>query len=150
MCWGGRPEQKGHAFADDISKWIFFNENYCIMIQISLKSFFFRVSLTTIRHHWVRRWLGVKLATSHYLNQWWPSLLTHICVTQPKWIKQQHLNLMTHRYIAENSIRCWINIYSAQSHNPNQQYENLSQNPYCYSHALRKLYQSSMLLSFKT
>ena len=79
-----RPEQKGHAFADAISKLIFFNENYCIMIQIPLKSFFFRVSLTTIRHHWVRQWLGVKLATSHYLNQWWPSLLTHICVTQPK------------------------------------------------------------------
>ena len=22
------------------------------------------------------------------LNQWWPSLLTHICVTRPRWIKQ--------------------------------------------------------------
>ena len=23
---------------------------------------------------------------SHYLNQWWPSLMTHICVNQPQWV----------------------------------------------------------------
>ena len=26
-------------------------------------------------------------ATSHYLNQWWPSSLTHKCVTRPQWVK---------------------------------------------------------------
>ena len=32
--------------------------------------------------YWRRYWLGVPLATSHYLNQWWPSILTHthMCV----------------------------------------------------------------------
>ena len=25
------------------------------------------------------------LATSHYLNQWWPRLPTHICVIRPQW-----------------------------------------------------------------
>ena len=30
-------------------------------------------------------------ATSHYLNQWWPSSLTHICITRPQWVnKIQH------------------------------------------------------------
>ena len=27
--------------------------------------------------------------TSHYLNQWRPSLLTHICVTRPQWVKDR-------------------------------------------------------------
>ena len=26
-------------------------------------------------------------APSHYLNQWWLSLMTHICVTRPQWVK---------------------------------------------------------------
>ena len=25
-------------------------------------------------------------AISHYLNQWWPRLPTHICVTRPQWV----------------------------------------------------------------
>ena len=25
-------------------------------------------------------------ATSHYLNQWWPSLLMHICITRLQWV----------------------------------------------------------------
>ena len=25
---------------------------------------------------------------SHCLNQWWPSSLTHICVSRPQWVKQ--------------------------------------------------------------
>ena len=35
--------------------------------------------------HWFRKWLGAELATSHFLNQWWPSLRTHICATRPQW-----------------------------------------------------------------
>ena len=31
------PEQNGHHFADDISKYIFVNEKFCILINISLK-----------------------------------------------------------------------------------------------------------------
>ena len=33
--------------------------------------------------------LGFEQATSHYPNQWWPSSLTYICVTGPKWVKLQ-------------------------------------------------------------
>ena len=45
-----------------------------------------RVQLT-IFQHWFRWWLGAVQATSHYLNQWWYSLLTHICVIRPQWVK---------------------------------------------------------------
>ena len=31
------PGQNGHRFADDIFKCIFFNENFCVVIRISLK-----------------------------------------------------------------------------------------------------------------
>ena len=41
----------------------------------------------TILQHWFWKWLpGAGQATRHYLNQWWLSLMTHICVTRPQWI----------------------------------------------------------------
>ena len=48
-------------------------------------SLFLRVQLTMI-HHLFRKWLGTCLVPSHYLNQWWPSLLMHTCVTRPQWV----------------------------------------------------------------
>ena len=42
----------------------------------------------TINQHWIRQWLGAEQATSHYLKQRWPSLLTYICVTLPEWVEQ--------------------------------------------------------------
>ena len=50
-------------------------------------SLFLRVKLT-IFQHWFRLWLGDVQATSHYLNQWL-SLPTHICITQPQWVKRR-------------------------------------------------------------
>ena len=41
----------------------------------------------TISYHWFKQWLGDEHATSHYLNQWWFSLLTHMSVTLPQWVK---------------------------------------------------------------
>ena len=54
-------------------------------------SLFLRVQLT-IFQHWCRYWLGAEQATSHYLNQWWPSSTTHICVTRPQWVKARISN----------------------------------------------------------
>ena len=48
-------------------------------------SLFLRVQLT-IFQHWFRWWLGAQQATSHYLNQWWPSSTKNICVTRPQWV----------------------------------------------------------------
>ena len=39
---------------------------------------FLRVWLM-INHHWFRWWVFAEQGTSHYLNQWWHSLLTHMC-----------------------------------------------------------------------
>ena len=50
-------------------------------------SLFLSVELT-IFQHWFRRWLGTDQATSHYLNQWRWSFLTHICVTRPQWVNE--------------------------------------------------------------
>ena len=42
----------------------------------------------TLSQHWFRKWLGAEQAASHYLNQRWPSLLTHICVTGLRWVHE--------------------------------------------------------------
>ena len=62
---------------------------------------FLRVQLT-IFEHWFWWWLGADQATSHYLNQWYPRLPTHICVTRPQWVK------------SINDINDWIGITSAK------------------------------------
>ena len=48
------------------------------------------VKLTTFQH-WCRR-LGIVMATSHYLNQWWYVSLTRICVTLPQWVNRQEIH----------------------------------------------------------
>ena len=47
---------------------------------------FLKVQLTIFQHLF-RKWLGVKQATSHYLNQWWHNSQTNICVTRPQRFK---------------------------------------------------------------
>ena len=78
-----RPRQNGRHFTDDTFKRIFLYEN----VKISRLKFqwclFLRVQLV-IFQHWFRKWLGASQATSHDRNQWWLSLLTHICVTRPE------------------------------------------------------------------
>ena len=70
--------QNGQHFADDIFKRIFLNEDFRISICISLR----------ISQHWSRQWLGAEQATSEYLNQCWPSSLSHICGTRGRWVNE--------------------------------------------------------------
>ena len=52
-------------------------------------------------------------ATSHYLNQWWPRLPTHICVTRPSWV------LLCSRY----DPRIWLLMgLSSSKHCTDKQY----------------------------
>ena len=78
----------GRDTMDAISQTTFSNAfSWTKMQEFRLKfhwSLFLKVQLT-IFHHWFRQWLGGEQATSHYLNQWWPSSTTHICVTRPQW-----------------------------------------------------------------
>ena len=46
------------------------------------RTLFLKVQLA-ICQHWIRYWLSANQATGSYMDQWWPSLLAHICVTQP-------------------------------------------------------------------
>ena len=64
----------------------------------------------TIFQHWFGLWLGAEQATSHYLNQWWPSSTTHICVTRHRWVNWGRHNMAAiFRYIFLNE-NAWISI----------------------------------------
>ena len=74
-----RPRQNGRHFPEAIFKWIFLNENVWISIKISLK-FAPRGPINNIPAL-VQIMAWRQTGESHYLN------LTHICVTQPQWVK---------------------------------------------------------------
>ena len=80
-----RPRQNGRRFADDTFKRIFLNENVRISIKISMK-FVFKdpidnnPALVQIMA-WCRS--GDKPSSEPMMV----SLLTHICVTRPQWVK---------------------------------------------------------------
>ena len=81
-----RPRQDGRHFPDDIFKRIFFNENVWIPIEISLK-FVPKGSINNIPSlvqimAWRRP--GAKPLSELMVV----SLLTHICVTRPQWVKR--------------------------------------------------------------
>ena len=80
-----RPRQNGRHFPDDILKCIFLNENIWIAIKISLQ-FIPTVPINNIPAlvqimAWRRP--GVKPLSETMLA----SLLRHICVTRPQWVK---------------------------------------------------------------
>ena len=83
-----RPRQNGRHFADDTFKHIFLNENVRISIKISLK-FVPKVPIDNIPAlvqimAWRRP--GDKPLSEPIMV----SLLTHICVTRPQWVKKDH------------------------------------------------------------
>ena len=85
-----RPRQNGRHFADNIFKCIFLNENAWISLMISLK-FVPKVPINNIRSlvqimAWRRP--GAKPLSEPMMV----SLLTHICVTRPQWVKE-HISM---------------------------------------------------------
>ena len=97
--------QNGRHFPDDISRWIFLNENVWISIKISLK-FFPRGPIKGIPSlvqimAWHRP--GDKPLSEPMVV----SLLTHICVTGPQWVKnkiQWNRNWNSYVFIQENAF----------------------------------------------
>ena len=63
-----KPQQNDHHFADNISKCIFLNENYCILIKISLR--FVPYSPIENNEYWFRKCLGPKPPPSHLCITW--------------------------------------------------------------------------------
>ena len=70
-----RPRQNGRHFPDDIFKWIFFNENVWILINISLK--FVPGGPINNIPTLVQVMAWCRPGASHYLNQWW---LNYQCI----------------------------------------------------------------------
>ena len=84
-----RPRQNGRRFADDTFKYIFLNENVIISIQISLnfvpKGRINNISALVRIMAWRRP--GDKPLSEPMMV----SFLTHICVTQPQWVKNRDM-----------------------------------------------------------
>ena len=80
-----RPRQNGWHHPDDIFKYIFLNENIWISIKFSLKfvpmGSINNISALVQIMAWRRP--GDKPLCEPMMN----SLLTHICVTRPQWVK---------------------------------------------------------------
>ena len=81
------PRQNGRHFPDDIFKWIFWNESICISIKIPLK-FVPNGPISNIPAlveimDW--RQSGDKPLSEPMMV----SLLTHICISRPQWVKIQ-------------------------------------------------------------
>ena len=79
--------------------WFNFNWNLAFMIQMT--------------RHWVRQCHGPEQATSHYLNQWWPSLPTHLCismvVTDASVYRCLEINVMLHFWNLEwKLLNFWL------------------------------------------
>ena len=94
-----RPRQNGRHFTDDIFKCIFLNENVWIPIKISLKFVpkgpINNISSLVQKMVWRRP--GAKPLSEPKMV----SLLRHIWVTQPQWVKWQTIRGVTiHRCIA--------------------------------------------------
>ena len=80
-----RPRQNGCLFADEIFKCIFFNENVWISITISLK-FVPKVRINNIPAL-VQIMAWRRLGDKPLSETMMVTLLMHICVTRPQWVK---------------------------------------------------------------
>ena len=103
-----RPRQNGCHFADDIFKCIFLNENVRISIKISL-NFVPKGSINNIPSlvqimAWGRP--GDKPLSEPMMV----SLLTHICVNRPQWVKARKQRMWKSQYKA-NTIMNWVQLY---------------------------------------
>ena len=80
-----RPTQNMRHFADDIFKCIFLNENVQILIMISL-NFIPKGQMNNIPAL-VQIMAWCQPGDKPLSEPLWVSLLTHICVTWPQWVK---------------------------------------------------------------
>ena len=94
------PGQKSSHFTDHSFKCIFMNSkrflfqfvfHWCLLLRVQL----------TLWQHWSRSWLVACPATSHDLNQCWPSSPTHMCGTTGRLV-----NLIGPLVVPYLSFRC--------------------------------------------
>ena len=105
-----RPRRNRHHFADDIFKCIFVNESVWILLIISLKFVpkFQINNIPALVQIMVWRRPGDKPLSGSMMI----SLLTHICVTRPQWVKSPgHLQVWYWPNKPEYSVSSirWVN-----------------------------------------
>ena len=81
-----RPRQQGRHFPDNIFKCILLNENVWISIRISVK--FVPKVLINNTPSLVEIMAWCRSGDKPFSQPMMVSLLTHICVTRPQWVKQ--------------------------------------------------------------
>ena len=99
-----RPKQNGRHLPDDIFKCIFLNENGRISIQISLKFVpkFPINNITTFVQVMAWRRPGDKPLSEPMTV----SLLTHICVTRPQWVKNDFEGMLARASLCCEHHKC--------------------------------------------
>ena len=80
-----RPRQNGRCYADDTFKRIFLNENVRISIKVSLK--FVPKDLINNNPALVQIMAWRRSGDKPLSEPMMVSLLTHICITRPQWVK---------------------------------------------------------------
>ena len=104
-----RPRKDGRPFPDEIFKSIFFNKNVQILIKISLtfvpKAVINNIPALVQMMAWRRP--GDKSLS----EQMMVSLLTHICVTRPQWVKLTYPHEVNAKDIGAmpNAETCFLN-----------------------------------------
>ena len=88
-----RPRQNGRHFPDDIFKCIFLNENAWISTKISVK-FVPKGQINKIPSL-VQIMAWRRPGDKQLSEAMMVSLLTHICVTRPQWVKASHFTRLS-------------------------------------------------------
>ena len=101
-----RPRQNGRHLPDDIFKCIFLNEDAWISIKISLK-FVLKGPINKIPAL-VKIMAWRRSGNKPLSEPMMVSLLTHICVTRPQWIKRSSDKVDIHRTIEVPGACCEI------------------------------------------
>ena len=104
-----RPKQNGCHVADDTFNRIFVNENIIISIEFSLK---FAPkgpvnNIPALGQMMAWRRPGDKPLSEPVMV----SLLTHICVTRPQWVKVANVDLVNCLKYASLDSKCWCTRY---------------------------------------
>ena len=136
-----RPRQNGRRFAADTFKRIFFNENIRISIKISLKfvpkgSINNNPALVQIMA-WRRS--GDKPLSEPMMV----SLLMHICVTRPQWVK----NKISQGILWD--LCCYLNIYTCFNPESHILLIRLSSSHWGWIRTLTDIYIIDLLQSFE-
>ena len=107
-----RPRQNGRRFADDTFKRIFLNENVRTSIKISLK--FVPKGRINIIPALVQIMAWRRAGDKPLSGPMMVSLLTHICVTRPQWVKP-HLHQSAVILIQRNELKieAWWRTYAS-------------------------------------